>query len=392
MLNVQEYLRKRSLQDLENEHAVKHRIVRGYKVNLNYDTLTARPGDPIADECRGLVIQSIGPLDVGKPLGPTEILAHPFHRFYNLGQRGASEVELGNQKTRVFDKADGTLCICYFDPVISEWCIGTRSVPEADCPLGGWTNMTFRSLFEKALFETNGEAFNKWATRLDIGATYMFELCTPENQVVVAHNDYRVVLLGLKQTSTGEDLWKPHRDIAVPVVESYSFSNTDDLVRFVNSRDPKTHEGVVACQEVPREPHFRRVKVKNPDYFAYSKLRDSVDSPRTVMQLILDGKLDDAIPIMPARIRDRALEMEFGLQEFLHKHNTEYARIVKERKSRKDFAIAAKASNVWFDSAMQQYTGRVSSPQEYITSRKKDGSYPKSFLDSLIGSSENATK
>ena len=73
--------------------------------------------------------------------------------------------------------------------------------------------MTFRKLFEKALQETLFSnnvigndvvpelAFEVWSGTLNPSLTYMFELTTPLNRVVVNYPNYRLHLLGIRQNS-----------------------------------------------------------------------------------------------------------------------------------------------------------------------------------------------
>src|SRR5271170_4102940 len=100
MLLVQEFLRTRTFGDLIREHGVYASVSKsGHKFSLNYDQIEAKETDPLAQECRGLIL---APVD-GKPLyceitsdgkhhyedigpGETTILAYPMKRFFNHGQ------------------------------------------------------------------------------------------------------------------------------------------------------------------------------------------------------------------------------------------------------------------------------------------------------------------
>jgi hypothetical protein len=378
-----------------------------------------------------------------KPMGKTVIIARPFDRFFNQGQGEAAPVNLESPETAIFEKLDGTLCIVHFDDLLKEWHVGTRAVCEANLPVGSWAEVhTFRTLFEKALSDTlvltvrrtrnpmidlltgtfpsgaqveNGSyveltkdsslVFQEWTSLLDKSRTYMFELCTPMNQVVVTHADYSVTLIGCRETQTGKEFW-PHEiapGLWIPHVVRHRFGHPEEMLSFVRERDPKMFEGIVACEEY--EPHtFRRVKIKNAQYLAYSRLKDSIESPRNVMTLILGENLDDAFVVMPEEIKKAALEMQEGIRLMFHEYNQNYGQLLRQvsagtehqhgsKEHRKAFAICAKNSGIWFEPAMMQYAGRCTSAQDFIIQKRDDnGSYPPSFLDYLIKQAKAKTE
>lgn len=423
MLLVQEYLKTHSLQDLEREHAVKARISpeRGYKCSLNYDQILAVESDPLAQQCRGLVLRTAAgsPLVEDKVVGETRVIARPMDRFFNMGQGAAASVDLENPETAIFEKLDGTLCIVHFDDLHRQWHVGTRAVCEANLTVTGWDTFTFRTLFERALQDTlaragnqlgvgctfqdltPSEIFSIWADELDTTRTYMFELCTPMNKVVVTHHNYGVTLIGCRDTQTGHEYW-PHtvaQDLGVPHVERFRFGHTDEMLEFVRNRNPQEYEGIVACEE-HGPGKFRRIKIKNAQYLAYSRLRDAVESPRNVMMLILGENLDDALSVMPDVIRSNSLRFQEGIRRLFREYDEHYPNLLRQvsagtehkhgsKEHRKAFAICAKNSGIWFEPAMQQYTGQCTGARDFVE-KKRDGNggYPASFLDYLIQRSE----
>jgi hypothetical protein len=89
------------------------------KVSLIYDQIEASPADPVACQCRGMVLRE----------GTWDLLAYPFDRFFNYGQ---PEAEGLNLETSAFqEKLDGTLIIAYWDDRDSRWHTATRSLTEA---------------------------------------------------------------------------------------------------------------------------------------------------------------------------------------------------------------------------------------------------------------------
>jgi len=208
MLLVQEYLKTHSLEALDREHGIKARPC-GHKFSLNYDMIEAKDDDLMAQECRGLILclaDDNAVLSLDEPLGETRVLARPFDRFFNHGQGAAADVDLEHPDTRFYEKMDGTLCILYFDFVKDEWHVATRSVAEADLPIDGFEDFTFRTLFEKACLETTGlEDFWRFTFLLDTKKTYLFELTTPRNRIVVNYENYGITLLGARTNECGTE-------------------------------------------------------------------------------------------------------------------------------------------------------------------------------------------
>jgi len=408
-LPVQEYLLTHSIADLYRDHGVKCRVAseRNYKMSLNYDQLEAVDSDELSQECRGLVLRTKDglPIPTDSVVGETVILALPFKRFFNCGMGAAANVNLEAADTVLENKYDGTCCIVYFDDLHGAWHVATRAVCEADLPLNGW-DLTFRDLFEQVLCSmmlwrgdyTSG--FERWTDRLDRPITYVFELCAGANQVVVQHKSDYIVLLGLRETATGHEYWPAAGSAAVldvKGVESYRLGSVEEITEFVQGRDPRAFEGIVACQEISPGV-FNRVKIKSAQYMAYSRLKDAVASPRNVMTLILGEKLDDAFVVMTDDIKATSVKMQDAMRSVLKDFRAKYDELVLRvadeappmsvwgsKEHRKAFARLAGQSGIWFDPAMMCYTGKVKDVHEYIEAKRGvSGEWSDGFLDSLL--------
>ena len=128
-MSVVDYLRTNSVASLERLGIyARWSTVHPEKFSLNYDQIEAIDGDPLVEECRGVVLVQES-RERGEP-GRYRVIARPFQRFYNLGQGGAAEIDWS---TAAFEeKLDGTLCIVYHHGGI--WNVATRSMPDADVP------------------------------------------------------------------------------------------------------------------------------------------------------------------------------------------------------------------------------------------------------------------
>lgn len=417
-LEVQRFLSSHSLKDLKTQHGINTSAKVGdLFFSLNYDQIESKP-TKLVNQCRALILGSVVALVEDQvsgtmPLSSTFIISESFTRFFNLGDSNAESVDLEDKETVVFEKLDGTLTNLYWNPVLTEWCVGTRSVPLADKAIDGWKDWTFRKLFEKALTDTLNSTnsnwfswgkntseewrhvFNAWTAGLDKDFTYMFELTSPLNRVVVEYKDYRIHWLGTKNTKTGIERYvKDHSLFGVPPCPSVQFNNLTNLIEFVNSKSPTEMEGIVV-----RDKNFNRVKIKNLAYLSFNKIKSSTaNSPRAVMELILVEKLDDAFPILEPHVQAKALEMQENLRKLIQKTDEGYEDISMKldgqpgTNPRKDFALAVQATNGWMAPLMDRFTGKCSGLKTWIQNKKDstavNGGWSDSFLDGLVDQCE----
>lgn len=407
MLLVQEYLITHSLAQLKEEHGIKSSAKAGDGFfSLNYDQIESKPS-PMVNQCRGLVLGvplrllTEGQVTGQEPLEATYVTARPFDRFFNLGDSHGASVDFQDPSTVFFEKLDGTLCILYYNLSIDSWEIATRAVPLADKPITGWEDMTFRKLFEKALHDTllranqidinaNQEVvFDTWVENLRIDTTYMFELTTPLNRIVVEYKDFGIHLLGMRDRITGQEQaveLMPHL-FGVPVCPFHLLNNQEELLAFVGSKPPFEQEGIVV-----RDKNFNRVKVKSLAYMAYNRLRDSTaNSPRAIMELILTEQLDDVLPVLETWLHGQAVQMQENTRK-LYKHiDSLYPELVAEgnldtANPRRGFAIAIQKRKAWMGPLMSRYLGKCKDITDHVSQHRSasTGGYADSFLDSMI--------
>ncbi len=311
---VLKYLRTHSVTDLMADHGVRlsRATARPYKASLNYDQIAARDSDPLAQECRGLVLATIdgSPIPLEGPVGDLVVLARPMDRFFNLGQGAAhvvTDAALQDPEARIWEKVDGTLCIVYFDTHANEWCVATRAVPDADRLIDGFGDHTFRSLFEEALKQRGWSRANL-TMMLGTNSTYCFELTSPRaGSGVVKYEREAIHLLAARDNLTGDELCPTKWKGFLPVVDSHPAMSMGAMGAMVEARSPATAEGVVLrLAGRTSTGGFRRVKVKSTAYVAAHGLSSDVGaSPRNLLRVILKGMWDDVGPLCKAHLRER---------------------------------------------------------------------------------------
>jgi hypothetical protein len=399
MLLVQEYLMTHSFEQLAQEHGVYASFSKsGHKFSLNYDQIEAKESDPLAQECRGLILSTgkilIGNIDDnGVPQrnhlipGATSIVAFPMKRFFNYGQGSAATINWGDPKLAVLEKLDGTLCILYYDVYSEEWCVATRSVPEADILLDNRL-YTFRTLFEKSLKETCGLDFNDFTNQLNRTITYCFELTTPLNRIVVKYEDYRVTLLSMRNNIndlseielTNEFLY------GVPIVHSHALTDPLKIIDWVSSLNPLEHEGVVVL-----DSNFNRIKVKNANYVAFNKARDILgSSERNCLELILSEKDDDVVAALPQEIVDNLLRIKTNVVKMFKDYDLHYHNVLTEANTtnfgdKKTFAITLQSKkDLWQTPFFHMYAGKSRNMKDFIVKSRKEGTWTNSLLDNIL--------
>ena len=99
IMEVQKYLQEHSLKELQEEFSL---IVTEYsdRVVLNYNQIDSPRFNPIADECRALILARDSQWSV---------MARSFDRFYNVGEgEGWKDFPI-DESTRFEEKLDGSL-------------------------------------------------------------------------------------------------------------------------------------------------------------------------------------------------------------------------------------------------------------------------------------------
>lgn len=326
-LLVQDYLRRFSYEQLLAEHGVKAKPHNG-KVSLVYDQLAAKDDDPIACQCRGLVLRE----------GTWEILAHPFHRFFNYGQPTAATIDWGT--ARFEEKLDGTLLIVYWDEAANRWHCATRSMCEAHGDINGVG--TFSELADRAARALGVGAESLSALMEGVGAdrlvTHLFELTGPYNTIVCQYADLKLTLLGARSLETGLEIDPVAigEQLGFATARTWRFANIEELLEVVREWDPREFEGVVV-----KDSAFNRIKVKSPKYLAVAHAGESIGASwRSACQAVASGAVDDVTDMLPPLAKERVAAVRLALSRALSVTERDFAEL-RSIDDMKTFALAA---------------------------------------------------
>jgi RNA ligase len=283
MLHVQKELAEIGLDEVVRKYALRVNDY-GHKVILKYTSYDSPKGDPVTEECRGLVLAKDG----------WRVLSYPFRKFYNHGEAFAQDIDWATATAE--EKLDGSMIQVYYDWHDGRWYAGTTGTANGEADTED-PDRDFNALFWSVLTD-----FQR--STLVPGLTYVFELCTPWNKVVVRHNESFVRLLMIRElktlrelpTATVDDI-AGHMMVARP--KKYGRADLSDFVRRA-SELPFDDEGFIVV-----DAHMRRLKIKSAAYVRAHRLNDngSSGSPKNMVEIIMLGEADELIVYFPERKR-----------------------------------------------------------------------------------------
>lgn len=312
---------------------------------LKYNQIESDFYNEVVRECRGLIID--------KELNPVCI---PFFKFGNYGEGYAPELDWST--TRVQEKIDGSLIKVW--NYKGEWKVSTNGTVDAyNCDIGQVDALmlncpykTFGELFDKAKEDANLD-FNK----LNPNYTYMFELVSPHNKVVVPYENIEIYHIGTRDNTTLEEL---DIDIGIKKPKQFPLTTLEQCIETA-SKLTYDHEGYVAVDK-----NWNRVKIKSPAYVAVHHIKNNGDvNIASIIELIRTNETEEFLTYFPEyenivdlikrKIEKILLSITKGLSEVKH----------QEFATQKDFALAVKDreySNFYFT----WYKGKFLKPEEWL--------------------------
>lgn len=238
-------------------------------IHLDYGIAASRTSN-IVRECRGLVLKK----------KDFSVIRYPFQRFLNFDETGRDPFDFNNP---VFyqDKLDGSLIILHY--LNGKWIAGTRGKLVSNATISGY-NITFPELFFSIFTKID---------QLDPNIQYFFELCAPQNRVVVFHPVPFVGLIGARKIDTWEELHPNELDVlaeklSVRRPNYYDFSTIKECIEYTKNL-PSSQEGFVIQQWNDKLNRFCRSKIKSELYITLHNLT-SARSLNNLVRLVIDNQ------------------------------------------------------------------------------------------------------
>lgn len=228
---------------------------------FNYNQILSDFSLDICKEARGLIIDC----DLNR------VVCRSFNKFFNYGEKYAAEIDWPT--ARIQEKLDGSLIRLYYDCLNEDpcWTIstsGTIDAFDAELPDGGSFGCLFTRTFAN-MFRSHSEMDRMFAN-LNQYCTYVFELTTLDNRVVIRYPEPLVHHLSTFNNITGEELWDEDvfweddegnvKTFLRPKRYYFMSKSLLDTLNMVKKFD-STHEGVVVA-----DSKGNRIKIKTEEY------------------------------------------------------------------------------------------------------------------------------
>lgn len=282
MIELQKYLKEKSHDDLHNELGVTVKQD-GDLFLYDYNQILSPKYHPVVRECRGIILDK-----------NDEVIARPFDRFFNYGEE-ISEKDFDFSNCHVYEKVDGSLIkIFHYN---NHWHVSTRGTIYADSRVGN-NDITFKELVYKAVGVETQQEFDEIFKDCE-KYTFICEVTSFENRVVVRHDGYSLWLLAVRDTKNGHYVDKQcFSDIVekakMKLPKEYSFLSIDDCLKTAKELTSNDEGYVVYKNGIPV------MKIKSPAYVAMHHIRgNAVLTANRILDLILCNEQDEYLTYFP---------------------------------------------------------------------------------------------
>lgn len=268
---------------------------------------------PFLRECRGITFDR----------KTREVISRPYHKFFNVNEYPETNSAVVDffRAHRVLEKLDGSMIHALPSTLSGEGFVL--------CSKSGETDTSARAA------EFMGSSCPHYAkfilSCLAMGHTPIFEWCSNLNQadrIVLLYPQPRLVLTAIRNWVTGEyvsydNLVRKAKAHNIDYVKSLSSDTSlDKLVEKV--RQWEGAEGVV----IRFDDDGTMFKIKALDYCEKHYHKDQINLEKNVVELILDDKVDDMLPLLAEADRERlrrfAADFLIEVSKTVHRLRTLY--------------------------------------------------------------------
>lgn len=244
--------------------------------------------DPMIQESRGIIIDTSVP----------KVVCFPFRKFGKYTENYIDQIDWSTAVVQ--EKIDGSIIKLWWNEKTDSWVFSTNATIYAE------DSSNLRSDIYPTIMDVIKSAINYPELEvaienhyLDKELTYIFELVSPELQVVIRYETPYLYHIGTRKNSTGEEL---NADIEVgfgkiakpqvfPEIHSldYAIHSADEINE---ASDNKIHECLLEGFVIV-DKDFHRIKVKSTVYsMLHNLINNSNPSKLQLIKLIIENKLD----------------------------------------------------------------------------------------------------
>jgi hypothetical protein len=345
-MQLQSFLREHSIEELERRFAITAKPHKTFP-NLylfKYNQLESPFAERIVQESRGVILDREN---------NWRVVARGYDKFFNAGEHLAASIDWPT--AHVYEKLDGSLIQMYY--YANAWRISTSGTPDASGPVDN-SGMTFEQLFWDTWNQLNYIVPSDKYKNL----TFLFELMTKHNRVVVKHEQSRIVLHGARYTDKNMDEMFPEYLASIHgwnYPQSFSLNSLEDIQKAAVILKPLESEGYVVVDE-----RFNRIKIKSPAYVAIAHLVDKFSS-RRILEILRLGEENEFeaylkdFPEWTTTFHHTKSRWEALIEDITNNYN-----VIKDIDSQKEFA--AQATKLEFSGALfAMRKGKL--PKDYLS-------------------------
>lgn len=326
-LEVQKYLRQgKSFENLELEFGIENIKHPEFDIYiLSYSQINSPKTHTITRECRSLVIE-------GK-INNYNIVSLCMRRFYNLDEVISIQRHFNWDNYQALFKEDGSLLTIKSS---KKYGLLVRTRSSWATSICGISNKTWKDIALECLTDTQLKCIKE-----NNNLTYVFELCSPWNQVVIYHEKPKLVLLTIIDDDTGNEWFIGNTNALAQTYsfnrpKCYNFESIENLYKYVSLMES---EKQIAEGFVLTDNKLMRLKIKNPFYLNLHRLNNNgnIANIKVLVDVILKGEEDEVI-LYFNHLEDKIKEVK-GVINKAYKELVQLYYEAQDIKERKAFAI-----------------------------------------------------
>lgn len=265
-------------------------------------------------ECRGLIFEN----ETG------HLIRRPYNKFFNVNQKEETLMSnimemIAQHGVTYLNKEDGSMISPFLLNGKVLW--GTRR---------GVTDVSLQ--MESELGVAKMQHFsNRVEPFIRMGLSLMFEYVSPENKIVLNYSEPKLILTGVRSMYDGK--YFPVQDYTGHFLVVDTHVVEDDFQSVYDSF--KTASGIEGTVGVLGNGYM--FKIKGDEYVLLHKSKERVSIEREVWRIIIEGTVDDFIPLLDERDRVTVNKYEVEFEELVSGYvsymvNSVNEASIKERK------------------------------------------------------------
>lgn len=337
---LQEYLRTHTLEQLNIEHGIRGKTD-GLHLILDYDQIEVNWSQSVFGHiCRGIILDA----------KTFDLIALGLIKFFNSGEHYCESLDWSTVKVQ--EKLDGSMVQRWWSPHTDRWEYSTRFQLPQDIEKNnvGDFGLNWRQLIEKCLntLPELGQPKNQ---------TFVLEVMSPYNKIVVAHQTFSAKLICIRDLSTLKEISVEPTGLGPKL---FAFTDSKQVEEFSATLKGTECEGFVCV-----DADFNRCKIKGNNYVYLHRLKDNLNSMKNLILLARSNDFEEVTVHFP-EYKDHVLTCDAIIKDFIDRHEKVYEQY-RGIDSQKDFALAIKASGLEFTGALfATRSGKAKSVKESI--------------------------